>query len=344
MSCLWLPSSAISPWGQDIEIAMQLFLLFLAACSSPETVEEPELEVLTVAERAARIQTLMDGATGAEEEAEILTLFREVRGGELLELKRALDAGPTDEGLHHLVHSDIDDEQIRGSLLQHFQEAGQLPSPRPMRVVSDIDDTILCRLHDDRYPKGVTYPGVVQLFAELGGGVTFLSARPGDRAGVYETITISMLQERGFTDFTLLHGSLIELRSTESMAEGKYRNLVQYRELYPEYTFVIFGDSGQRDVDFAARVLREFPEDVLAAYIHQLSPEPAAGEPVEGLLHVETWAHAALDAYRKGWLTEEAAGRVVRASREALDTMDFEEEERATMTALYTSAAVLLTP
>jgi len=315
-----------------------LIVALLMACGgttqTPEptqpapAVEPAPTQALTVADRVAQIRDLMDGVTDSDDEEEILAHFLAVRGADLFELKRGLDAGPTDEGLHHLVYSDIDDEAIRDSLKKHLVEAHVIPEPRPVRVISDIDDTILCRLFDKRYDKGITYPGVRAFYAEIGGGVTFLSARPADRVGAYETITMDMLEDRGFADFTLLHGTFVELRAHETMAEGKYRNFVQYRELYPEYAYVLTGDTGQADASFGAKLLAEFPEDVRGAFIHQLGNELTDVEHVDNLFYVETWAGAALHAHRSGWLTKEAAQRVIDSAQKELTELDFEEEQK----------------
>jgi hypothetical protein len=302
----------------------------------PSPTEPIASSAMSIADRADRIRQLQTGHTDSAEEREILDIFLALRGEPLRELKRTLDDGRWDGHLMHLVHSDIDDEAVRAALLAHLARSADGLQIRPIRVLSDIDDTIYASLHDTRYPKGTLYPGVLAFYRELAGVapetqgagfVTFISARPGDRGGLVERVTRETLTEFGFDGATLLAGTLRGLRSHEAMAQTKRTNLARYRALYPEYRFVFVGDSGQGDAAFGAMILADFPDDVLAVFIHDVVneadgrfPLPAAERAVEAgrqIYYFDTYPDAARIAQELQLLDAAAVERVEAAAAAA---------------------------
>lgn len=313
-------------------------LLVLAACGSATTVAPAPSPPMTLDERVDAVRALMDGRTDDDDEAALLTLFTQVHGAELRALKRRLDADMTSDNLVHLVTSDIDDDGVRARLVSHLATAADGLAERQLRVLSDIDDTVYSSLHDPRYPKGTAYPGVHALHAAFGrsagvdpttdGVVTFLSARPGDRAGVVESTTIEQLRGQGFERATLLVGTALGLSSHEAMADGKIENFERYRSLYPEYRFVFVGDSGQGDVAFGRHILATYPNDVVGVLIHDVvaSVEGPGDEPL--LRFFDTYAGAAMQARALGLLPPESADAVVTATRDGLAALPLEAAAR----------------
>jgi hypothetical protein len=114
--------------------------------------------------------------------------------------------------------------------------------------------------------------------------LVMLSARPGVKAakGFFESIMYRKfvkLKEKGYFHSmpTLLPGSLVAgVRAFvlgaaslvascasidnrivwKSVARKKYKDMVKYMELYPEYDFLFFGDDGQGDVQTAINALK----------------------------------------------------------------------------------------
>lgn len=315
-------------------LVIVLLLLFRAACAPdpPEPTPEPEpVALLTVQQRVDRVRALQDGPTDTEEEREILELFAGTSGADLRALKAGLDEAMTYRNLVHLAWSDVDDEAIRAELIAHIGAAStEGLEARPLRVLSDIDDTIYCSIHDTRYARGTVYPGVRAFYAELArasgvdvqdsGYVTFITARPGDRGGTVETATLDMLQEMGFERATVLAGTLAGVVSHEAMAAVKLDNLTRYRQVYPEYRFVFVGDSGQGDAAFGRAMLETFPDDVEGVFIHDVVdpeegklavPEAERVEAAEtGLYYFDTYPDAARIALKLGLLDESAVARV----------------------------------
>jgi len=235
--------------------------------------------------------------------------------------------------LLHLVFSDIDDAGIRAELIAHLRTAAEGVTSRPIRILSDIDDTLFSKYHDGRVPEGTPYPGVRAFYAELAAAsgtepltepfVTFISARPADRGGRVEEYTLDQLRDLGFESATLLAGSFARVHSHEAMAEGKRHNLARYRALYPELRFVFVGDSGQGDVAFGESILADYPDDVVAVFIHDLvNVEEELGPTPEGekaaaagrrLYYFDDYADAARIAASIGLLSKAAVTRIRRS-------------------------------
>ena len=89
---------------------------------------------------------------------------------DLTVLKNMLNEGGNRFNLHQLLFSALSPPS-RSTILSHFAtEAASfssLHSHMPIKVLSDIDDTLLSSFLDKRYPKHVLYPGVRQFFCEL---------------------------------------------------------------------------------------------------------------------------------------------------------------------------------
>lgn len=52
----------------------------------------------------------------------------------------------------------------------------------------------------------------------------------------------------------------------------KMENFTRFASLYPEFSFVFFGDSGQGDALLASKLLAAFPGQVLGTFIHDVNP------------------------------------------------------------------------
>merc|ERR1712070_694544 len=56
------------------------------------------------------------------------------------------------------------------------------------------------------------------------------------------------------------------------MAEKKFRNFVEYKDIYPEYSFVFIGDNGQGDLRAGIKMIQECFDVVEAVFIHIVQP------------------------------------------------------------------------
>ncbi|YAL83140.1 phosphatase domain-containing protein [Dermacoccaceae bacterium W4C1] len=299
----------------------------------------------SVADAAEAIWALQRGWTTRTDEAAIARILCARNGADLLELKSTLSARPDYHDLEQLLFRDVGDEALRFQVLRHIAEQARDCPVADVKVFCDIDDTVFAKLHDDRYPRGSCYPGVLAFLEALDrgpldapattGDLTFVSARPRVAFGLIENSSRDSLRKAGVRTASMLSGGWWSLRSHRGMADGKVTNVEHYRQLYPEYGVVFIGDSGQGDIEAARTILERFPEAVRGAFIHDVTGidaderESLAGS---GIQVYDSYAGAAGQALRLGLISDAGAGSVgaeVDAEFEELEWSDDQARTRA---------------
>ncbi|MDC3954403.1 hypothetical protein [Polyangium jinanense] len=299
---------------------------------------EERLADLSIPTRAALVFALQRGRTGSADEAAIGTILLGTRGAELTALKNAIDDGGDYRDLQQLIYRDLDDDLLRERLLEHFRVAAV---PRAdLKVLSDIDDTLYPNWKDTRYPRTKEprpYPGVRAFYHELDlafapqdglGDLTFLTARPGDRAGLGEGITRKHLTALGLPYAKVLTGDFGHIATHDLMADKKYGSFIEYRKLFPEYTFVFCGDSGQGDAIAGARMMEHPGGGMRAVFIHDVVNTNAEGRAAwraKGVAFNDTYIGHALDAHLVGLLSLAALRRVADAALRDLRDVPFDD-------------------
>eukprot|EP00756_Hemistasia_phaeocysticola_P032536 Hpha_TRINITY_DN16412_c0_g5::TRINITY_DN16412_c0_g5_i2::g.158896::m.158896 len=194
--------------------------------------------------------------------------------------KAACDGGGTVHTLHDLVFTRLGQRQ-RAGVLAHFRSQAEklVGKPRGVKVLSDLDDTILCSGgrwpagSDRRLRHGALYPGSLAFVREIsncdGGqdrcGPVFLSARPHLYKDYVESTSYTLF--RGLVDAGLLNNMATLLpgqlrppardawswltrkgsRPWSNVGDFKAKTLREYAQLYPESRLVLVGDDGQGD-------------------------------------------------------------------------------------------------
>ena len=295
---------------------------------------------LSVDSKAKFIHALQVGATDGGEEKAIGAMLLGTKGNSLTALKNAIDQGGDYHDLQQLVFHDIDSGELRSALLQHFAKEAPPKSDR-LKVFSDIDDTFYVNLKDDRYPKKTVYPGVRALYAEMdrgagaqpdrAGDLMFLSARPYDPLGAIENGTRSMLQDHGVTQATVLSGDFAHVIGNQSIADKKFENWEQVRQLYPEYGSAFFGDSGQGDALFGAKAAGT-NGDMRGVFIHNVThlDAPAKAEFAQKKVFIfDTYVGAATQAFKQGLISADGLERVMSSASRELAEVHFDKPEQA---------------
>ncbi len=172
----------------------------------------------------------------------------------------------------------------------------------PFVVISDIDDTVVhtgvaskARMFWNMFLQGadtrVAFPGVAAFYRALHRGpsgtdrnpMLYVSRGPWSLYEVLEAFfrlhdipdgPVLFLRDWGFT----LRHPLPRLGRGHK--EGVIREILRG---YPDHPFVLVGDSGQRDPETYARVVRENPGRILAVYIRNVSRTPERDEAVRAL-------------------------------------------------------------
>lgn len=289
--------------------------------------------------RAAVIYGLQTGRTGRRGEQAIAGLMCAVHGEELTHLKNIINLRKDHHDLEGLVFKDLDDQDIRQQVLDHIQEQAKGVEATEAKVLSDIDDTVFCKLHDKRYPKGTLYPGVLafQEALDMGphddpksiGDLTFVTARPMDFFGLVENHSRESLKKAGVADLSVLSGSLFSLVSLDSMAGKKLENIEHYVQLYPEYRMTFMGDSGQGDVQVGERLWQEHADAMDAVFIHDVvgtDEEVRAAHAEHRVWFHDTYVGAASKALELGLISQTGWRKVVGEAQQALDTIPWESD------------------
>ncbi|MGC4108181.1 MAG: DUF2183 domain-containing protein [Thermomicrobiales bacterium] len=290
--------------------------------------------------KARIVNALQLGRTKRVEEELVHAIFLDTLGGELSDLKNAIDRSSTHHDMEKLIFSDIDAPDLREEMLAHIAREAETIAPRTWKVLSDIDDTVFARLHDHRYPGKTVYPGVLAFYDELDrgpgmvpdetGDFTFVTARPTAFGGFIEGQTRQALTRAGLEPSAILTGSFFALTSHARMAGRKLEMFSRYREIFPEYDFIFIGDNGQGDADFGRRMLAMAPNEVAAVFIHDVTGAEHRATTTwveDGLIYFDTYIGAAIEAWRKGLITREGVNRVAEAAQEALETIPFRSEQ-----------------
>ena len=315
-------------WGPDHRTELLLLLL------------EERVGELSIPSLARIVSVLHRGRTPRASQEKIVEVLLSRSGAEFHELKYRLNATGDHHDLEHLVFDDID-EDLRERLLAHFAEQASVDATSDLRVLCDIDDTVTCAIHDDRYPRGTIYPGVVALLHALddgaaeepnrAGDLTFVTARPGGPRGLVEQYTRNHLSHLGLPPHAVLGGSFLNLHTKAAIAERKIQNMERDRLLFPECRMVFIGDSGQADGDVGAQMHERDPGHIVGTFLHNVTDldEQARTEWAARGVHVfDTYAGAAVHAVRLGLLRVDQARSVAEAVRTGLGVVDLAPDQR----------------
>ena len=176
--------------------------------------------------------------------------------------------------------------------------AVHVPSPEAVfGVISDIDDTILetgvqrvARMVVQTFTGSavtrVAFPGAVDLYRDLTQGginpVFYISSSPWN----LHAFIVAFLRHRGFPIGPVLLRDL--LGRTPGGREEKHARIREVLDLHPGLSFVLIGDSGEKDPEIYADIVRAYPTRILAVYIREVRLDPQDGrvEVISG-----AWAH-----------------------------------------------------
>ena len=281
---------------------------------------QDELSVQTLTRLARALHT---GPTPRSHELAIRDIVLSLRGADLEVFKTRTNTVGGYHDLDHLVFDDIDDEGVREEILAHIAREAEGQESEDLRILCDIDDTILCMLHDRRYPRGSVYPGAVAFLHALDqgaaenpgrpGDLTFITARPSDPRGLVESYTRNGLAGLGLPPHSVMTGHILNLATKGRIAERKMINFDRSRLLFPECQVVFIGDNGQADVEVGRAMLARDPDHVRAVFIHNVT---GAGEDVrsaladEGIFLFDTYVEAAARAHELDLISQESLERI----------------------------------
>lgn len=296
---------------------------------------------LSIEAQANLAYGLQAGHTDRADEDAISAIFHARQGVELTHLKNQINARNDSHDLEGLVFGDIGDAGVRAEILDHIAEQAVGVTTGESKVLCDIDDTVICALHDRRYPRGTIYPGILALLDALDrgphdepfstGDLTFVTARPSDAFGLIENYTRASLRRAGVATHSVLTGTLSALFTHDLMAGQKIANIDHYRQLFPEYRKLFIGDSGQGDIRVGELLLERFGEVVDIVVIHDVvgtPPEERTRLASEGIHLVDTYIGAAQLMLERDLIAQVGLERVVSEAFAALEGIDWGSDEQ----------------
>lgn len=172
----------------------------------------------------------------------------------------------------------------------------RVPLRAAFGVISDVDDTILqtgvqrvARMVLQTFTGSALtrtpFPGVVELYRDLARADTnpvfYVSSSPWN----LHAFLHAFLVHRGFPLGPVL---LRDLLGSAAGREEKHGRIREVLALHPGLPFVLIGDSGERDPEIYAEIVREHPGRVLAVYIRETRLDPGDGR-VEKVS--DAWEH-----------------------------------------------------
>ena len=169
--------------------------------------------------------------------------------------------------------------------------------------------------------------------------VTYLTARPKGVRGVFAAITRRKLRKAGVSGKpNVMSGDMPGLLGSKRMAEKKFENFREFAQLFPEYNYILVGDSGQGDAALGARMSERFPESFSGAFIHDISPEKeTTGDGMHKLDYMKTYGFnffrsyvgCALHAYKSGLIRDpDSLLRVCLAAESELLDVPFKNSKK----------------
>ena len=176
------------------------------------------------------------------------------------------------------------------------------PADTDLIVISDIDDTVmytgvanklkmLYRLFMEKAQRRTAFPGVAAFYRALYGGVEGNRQRPMLYVSrgpwcIYDMLDLFFNLNRipvGPILFLREWGLSLARpwpRKAEDHKSEVIRNMLS---LYSDLPFILIGDSGQRDPEVYAAIVKEYPERVRAIYIRKVDDDPKRDAAIEQL-------------------------------------------------------------
>ena len=215
------------------------------------------------------------------------------------------------------------------------QATANILTPAPTAtfgVISDMDDTVLQSevtsfiraarmvLLENALTR-LPFPGVAAFYRALERGATGAEANPifyvsSSPWNLYDVIDGFLEAQRIPTGPVLLRDWDLG-RLSERHARHKSTVIREIFDTYPEFPFLLVGDSGQEDPEIYAELVRERPGRIKAVYIRNVSPEAERTARIQALarevadagstlvLADDTLA-AARHAAMHGWISSDA--------------------------------------
>jgi phosphatidate phosphatase APP1 len=151
-------------------------------------------------------------------------------------------------------------------------------------IISDIDDTILetgVQRVGDMLRQTLTgsaltrtpFEGAAELYVDLAAGVNpvfYVSSSPWN----LHSFLLAFLRHRGFPMGAVLLRDLLGTQAGREQKSDRIREVLDHHRSLP---FVLIGDSGEKDPEIYADIVRTYPGRIIAVYIREVRLDPGDG-------------------------------------------------------------------
>jgi phosphatidate phosphatase APP1 len=151
-------------------------------------------------------------------------------------------------------------------------------------IISDIDDTVIktgvqragqmvLQTFAGSELTRVAFDGAADLYRDLADAVNpvfYVSSSPWNLHG----FLTAFLDHHDFPRGPVL---LRDLLGTSAGREPKHGRIHEILDLHPDLPFVLIGDSGEKDPEIYADIVRSYPGRILAVYIREVRLDPGDG-------------------------------------------------------------------
>lgn len=219
------------------------------------------------------------------------------------------------------------------------------PPTAAFGVISDIDDTVVktdatsvLRMAKNVFLSNahtrVPFPGVAPFYRALQQGagespfnpIFYVSSSPWN---LHDTLTEFLMVQKIPLGPLMLRDWGVSAQETlpTGHASHKLEAIRRILDLFPALPFILIGDSGQEDPEIYHRVVRDYPDRIMAVYIRNVVPRPdrvgairklAAEVENAGsaLILADDTLAAARHAAEKGWIRPQALGEIGEVARQ----------------------------
>ncbi|MES2534804.1 MAG: phosphatase domain-containing protein [Pseudomonadota bacterium] len=207
----------------------------------------------------------------------------------------------TTVGWHTVALELVEPSRAGGNAVQTSAEVLIPPATARFGVISDIDDTILWTNVTNRLNMLLMlgrsnahtrkpFKGVAAFYRALRDGaggaennpLFYVSSSPWHL--FTPLITFLRLQDIPVGPLMLRELSVRTLLGRHRHQSHKLNAIEKILRLYPHLQFVLIGDSGEKDPEIYAEVVKRHPQAIRAIYIRNVDPDPARIEALDRLI------------------------------------------------------------
>ena len=227
---------------------------------------------------------------------------------------RIYESGNNKNSIRSLLSKEFKHSYLRKKASALIEEASIIQIINERIIISDLDNTI--KPTNDSTIDGYVYPGAVKLLNALDqkntGDVHIVTARP---FGARNSLNSARIQYNSVSYGNVCGIAAWLLGFHNPIKERKIENIRRIMNRNTESNVILIGDDGQADAEVYLQIMREYPERVEAALIHNVIGKklPKAFSANPNSIIYNNFADAAASLHSKGIINKIATEEIINA-------------------------------